>query len=153
MGKCKQDKRWTSPLCWRSGEDPRKQIVSESEWFSQQGKQQIPDRGKNKHKLFCFLLNRVIQLTTSDAVTHSVLSVLLPTLSPHKIAPFHSWWDYWRVNSRTNYETKKPSTPALCLLHWHLWPWEALQGLITFWQQGWNIDSSVRATECITSRT
>ena len=108
MGKYKENKRWTSPLCWRSGEDPRKQTVSESEWFSQQRKQQIPHRGKKKQKLSHFLINQVIQLTTSDVVTHSLLLVLLPTLPPHKIAadPVYSWWDYWRVNSCTNYETR-----------------------------------------------
>lgn len=42
--------------------------------------------GGGKQKLFRFLINQVIQSTTLDVVTHSVLSVLLPTLSPHKIA-------------------------------------------------------------------
>lgn len=65
-------------------------------------------KGKEKQQLFHFLINWVIQLTTSDVVMHSVLSVLLPTLPPHKIAadPVCSWWDYWRVNSWTNYETR-----------------------------------------------
>lgn len=52
---------------------------SDSEWFSQQSKQQIPHRGKKKKKLFCFPINQVSQLPTPDVVMCSVLSVHLST--------------------------------------------------------------------------
>lgn len=60
-------------------------------------------RGKEKQQLFHFWINWLTQLTASDVVTHSVLSVLLPTLPPD---PVCSWWGYWHVNSWTNYETR-----------------------------------------------
>lgn len=67
-------------------------------------------RVKEKHQLFNFLIIWLTQLTTSDVVTHFVLSVLLPTLPLHKIVadPVSSWWDYWRVN---NCESRSQALP------------------------------------------